>query len=405
MIVPLRRIALLAVTGVSLYLVAPALLDTFSSWQRLRDIWPGAVALIVALEFASLACVCLLQRLALQRPRWLPVVTSQLAGNAAAKIVPGGGAVGAALQYGMLRKAGLPGAATASGLTAANLLTLGTLLALPLLAVPAILLGPPIPEDLLQGLWVALGALAILFAVGAVLLVADRPLRRVGAAIQAVRNSVLRKRAPVDGLPERLVRERDLILGVLGHSRWEALAGSIGRWLLDYGALLVAVRAVGSDSRALLVLLAFVTAQVLAQIPITPGGLGFVEAGLTAMLVLAGVGAADAALATLAYRLASYWLPLPAGAAAWGIHAWRYRERPAAQGGSLSAAGGTAALLRSRPQVRILLGALVERRRSSARCSAARVLRACEETPARKSVRSRATRRTGVMARTVAIRG
>ena len=88
----------------------------------------------------------------------------------------------------------------------------------------------------------------------------------------------------------------------------------------------MAVRAVGSDSRALLVLLAFVTAQVLAQIPVTPGGLGFVEAGLTAMLVLAGVGAADAALATFAYRLASYWLPLPAGAAAWGIHAWRYRE-------------------------------------------------------------------------------
>jgi uncharacterized membrane protein YbhN (UPF0104 family) len=231
----------------------------------------------------------------------------------------------------MLRKAGLPGAATASGLTAVNLLTLGTLLALPLLAVPAILLGPPIPDDLLQGLWVALGALAILFAVGAVLLVADRPLRRVGAAIQAVRNALLRKRVPVDWLPERLVRERDLILGVLGHSRWEALAGSIGRWLLDYGALLVAVRAVGADSRALLVLLAFVAAQVLAQIPVTPGGLGFVEAGLTALLVLAGVGAADAALATLAYRLASYWLPLPAGAAAWGIHAWRYRKRPAAQ--------------------------------------------------------------------------
>ena len=198
--------------------------------------------------------------------------------------------------------------------------------------MPAILLGPPVPKDLLQGLWVGLGALAILFPVGAVLLVADRPLRRVGSTIQTVRNSVLRKRAPVDGLPDRLVRERDLILGVLGHSRWEALAGSIGRWLLDYAALLVAVRAVGSDSRALLVLLAFVTAQVLAQIPITPGGLGFVEAGLTAMLVLAGVGAADAALATLVYRLGSYWLPLPAGAAAWGIHAWRYREGPAPQG-------------------------------------------------------------------------
>jgi len=327
MIAPLRRTALLAITGISLYLVAPALLDTFSSWQRLRDIWPGAVALIIAFEIASLACVCLLQRLALRRPRWLPVVTSQLAGNAAAKIVPGGGAAGSALQYGMLRRAGLPGASTASGLTAVNLLTFATLLALPLLAAPAVLLGPAIPKDLLQGLCVALGALAILFAVGAALLIADRPLRRVGAAIQAVRNWLLRKRPAISGLPDHLIRERDLILGVLGKNRWEALAGSIGRWLLDYGALLVAVRAVGSDSRALLVLLAFVTAQVLAQIPVTPGGLGFVEAGLTAMLVLAGVGVADAALATFAYRLASYWLPLPAGAAAWGIHTWRYRER------------------------------------------------------------------------------
>ena len=51
--ISVRRIVLLAVTGVSLYLVAPALLDTFSSWERLAT-WPGPVALIVALEFASL---------------------------------------------------------------------------------------------------------------------------------------------------------------------------------------------------------------------------------------------------------------------------------------------------------------------------------------------------------------
>jgi uncharacterized membrane protein YbhN (UPF0104 family) len=45
----------------------------------------------------------------------------------------------------------------------------------------------------------------------------------------------------------------------------------------------------------------------------TRGGLGFVEAGLTAMLALAGVSAGDAVLATFAYRLFSYWLPLPFG--------------------------------------------------------------------------------------------
>jgi uncharacterized protein (TIRG00374 family) len=59
---------------------------------------------------------------------------------------------------------------------------------------------------------------------------------------------------------------------------------------------------------------------VLAQIPVTPGGLGFVEAGLTAMLALAGVGAGKAVLATLAYRLFAYWLQLPAGLAAFLAH-------------------------------------------------------------------------------------
>ena len=71
-------------------------------------------------------------------------------------------------------------------------------------------------------------------------------------------------------------------------------------------------------------LLAFCTAQVLAQIPITPGGLGFVEAGLTGTLTLIGVGAGAAVLATFAYRLFSYWLQLPVGLAAFGWHARRY---------------------------------------------------------------------------------
>ena len=82
-------------------------------------------------------------------------------------------------------------------------------------------------------------------------------------------------------LPERLLRERDRIVGTLG-PRWKrALAATCGRWAFDYATLLAALAAVGSQPRPGLVLLAFCAAQVLAQIPITPGGLGFVEAGLT----------------------------------------------------------------------------------------------------------------------------
>ena len=87
----------------------------------------------------------------------------------------------------------------------------------------------------------------------------------------------------------------------------------------------------GAKPRPALVLLAYVAAAVLGMIPITPGGLGFVEAGLTATLTLAGVSAADAVLATLAYRLVSYWLPLLAGPFAYLAHRHRYLRRAKAR--------------------------------------------------------------------------
>jgi uncharacterized membrane protein YbhN (UPF0104 family) len=67
-----------------------------------------------------------------------------------------------------------------------------------------------------------------------------------------------------------------------------------------------------------------IAGALLALIPVTPGGLGFVEAGLTGMLTAAGVGAQQALVSTLAYRVASFWLPLPVGAVAYVLFRRRY---------------------------------------------------------------------------------
>ena len=318
-----RTIFWLAVTGVSLYLVAPSLVDVLGSWDDLDELAPGWLGLMLVLQAGVLACVWALQYLAMRGPSWPAVISSQLAGNALAKVAPGGGAVGGALQYRMLVQAGLPGPQAVAGLTAVNLLTFAAVLAMPVLAVPAILRGS-VSRDLLEATAIGLVVFVALFALGAVLMAYDGALAWVGRVIQRVRNRVRRHSAPLEHLPERLLRERDRITGTLG-PRWKrALAATSGRWAFDYATLLVALAAVGSQPRPSLVLLAFCAAQILAQIPITPGGLGFVEAGLTAMLTLAGVSAGAAVLATFAYRLFSYWLPLPIGLGAFGWHARRY---------------------------------------------------------------------------------
>ena len=121
---------------------------------------------------------------------------------------------------------------------------------------------------------------------------------------------------------------------MLGRRWWQALLGAAGRWVLDYLTLLAALHAVGSEPRASLVLLASCAAQLLGTLPLTPGGLGFVEAGLTGTLALAGVAAAAAVLATLACRIGAFWLPVPAGAAAALLHRRKYGE-PGVVGGAV----------------------------------------------------------------------
>jgi uncharacterized protein (TIRG00374 family) len=324
------RLTLLLVTLIALYVLWPGLLKVFRAWPELLNLNPIWFAVMFAAEVASFACIWTLQRLALRTDRWFAVATAQLAGNAFSRIVPGGAAAGGAISYRLLVTADIPAATVGTGLTAASIISTGTLFSLPLLALPAVLAGRPVPSGLAQSAWLGGGVFVLAMAVGTVFVTTDGPLRATGRAIQAVRNRLRRVVGPLTDLPDRLVAERDQVRATLGRRWWEALLSALGNWLFDYLALLAALAAVGSQPRPTLVLLAYVASMVLGMIPITPGGLGFVEAGLTATLHLAGVSTADAVLATLGYRLVSYWLPLPAGLVAATLHRRRFGDREAA---------------------------------------------------------------------------
>ena len=140
----------------------------------------------------------------------------------------------------------------------------------------------------------------------------------------AARNRLKRKAAPMSGLPDRLVYERNRIRDVLGRKWKAAMLLSSGRLAFDFGTLLATIRATGAKPNPSLVLLAYAVAGLLALVPITPGGLGIVEAGLSALLILAGVPGGDAVVATLGYRIISYWLPIAVGPFAYLAFRLRY---------------------------------------------------------------------------------
>ncbi len=236
----------------------------------------------------------------------------------------------AALQARMLTQAGLPPAAVGTGLTAGALLLLGALAGLPLLALPAVLLGQRVPDGLLQAAGVGLAVFAVLFAVGASLLANDRVLRALGRGLRAADMRLRRGRGRIRRIAAAAVRRARRGAPVAGTR--VASGGGPGGRTLDLRLPVSLRRAAGGrgTAPAVVALLAYSAAALLGQLPLTPGGLGVVEAGLTGTLALAGVAAAPAALATLPYRLTSYWLPLPVGLAAWMWHRRRYASARAA---------------------------------------------------------------------------
>ena len=321
------RVAFLAVSVICLYLFAPSIAEVFSAYDRLGRVQPLFLIPSVLCAIASFACVWLVQALALGTRDWFSVITTQLAGNAFNRITPGGGATGTALQANMLSDAGFDVAHAATALAVQSVLSTASIVALPLFALPFIVAGTQVPSGLLQAFWIGIPVFLLMVALGVALFVADAPLRGLGRTAAWVRCR-LDHRLPDEPLDVRLLEGRDRIRREIG-PRWElALGASIARWLFEYGVLLLTLCGLSANPDPALVLLAFVVASLLGLLPFTPGGLGFVEAGLAATLALAGISAGDALVATLVYRLLTFWFPIPAG----GIAAWLFRRRhPAAR--------------------------------------------------------------------------
>lgn len=324
------RIVMLLLGGVSLYLLAPKVISVLASWPQLKTLKPAEFALALLFESLSYVSLWSMQRVALHTPSWFAVGTTQLASGAVGSIVPGGAATAGAVAYRMFTKAGVRSDDVASGIAASSIASTAAVFAMPLLALPAIIGGLAAPRNLITTAYVGIAGFVAVAVLSAVAFGWDKPLLIVGRAARWLIQRV--KREAAADLPDRLIAQRDRMKATFG-PRWHvAVAGAVGKVGFDYLALVCCLAAVGARPHPSLVLLAYVAGALLALIPVTPGGLGFVEAGLTGMLTAAGVGAQQALVSTLAYRVVSFWLPLPAG----GIAYLLFRHRYGAESGESS---------------------------------------------------------------------
>ena len=275
---------------------------------------PSLVVVGVALQVAAWATYSVLTRACLGDPRAVSLgrlariqVTTQAVGNT----VPGASAVGPALTHRMLARSGV-----GSGDAAVALGTATFTSAIALNAVLAVALILSIPFRGVNGPYVAaaLTGAATILVMGGVLVAVTRQagwtLRTAAWIARRVRRDPVAAELAVMVAGDRLraiAADRALLRRL---ASW-----AVVNWLLDAASLWCFLTAFGAAPGIDGLLVAFGIANVLAAVPVSPGGAGVVEWAYLTTLSSFGLPAAAVSLGVVAYRGAQALLPTVVGGA------------------------------------------------------------------------------------------
>ena len=295
------------------FLVVPELVGASKNLKILGQLRPGWLVAGVLLEMGSYLSYPLLTRALLRKggPGLGTLARITLSTTAVSHVVPGGNVGGVGLGYQLLTTNGVEG--TDAGFVLGTQ-SVGSSVVLIALLVMALVVSIPLAG--LHPVYVAAALVALLGLIGAAALVygftsgeehSVRLVRALGRRIP---------RVGADRLELVVHRVGDSIVELWRDRRTftEALLWSALSWLLDAASLWSFLAALGWIVDPIELFAAYGIANVLAAIPITPGGLGVIEASMGALLVSFGVPASIATLGVLAWRLLNFWLPIPLGA-------------------------------------------------------------------------------------------
>jgi len=311
-------------------------LPTIANYGQVWDVvtqlsWEWILALLVATAI-NLATFAPPWQVALPGLSFTQAFTVTQASTALTIVVPGGIAAGIAGSYGVLRKWGFALRDVTRAITLTGLWNQLLNLTFPIVAVFLLTAWGESAAALATVAFVGVAVLGIVIAGFVLVLVSKRLAEDMGNVAARLTNWALRKvrRGPVSWGGASFERFRTEA-GDLLERRWHvltlaALAGNLTVFML----LVLSLRAMGVSASQVNLIEAFASwsfVRIIATIPITPGGIGVIELGLTGMLV--GFGGKNAAVvaAVLVYRFLTTVPTLLLGLAA--AFTWRRQGLPA----------------------------------------------------------------------------
>jgi uncharacterized protein (TIRG00374 family) len=320
-------VSVVVIGGVFLF-VLPRIADYTAVWDVIKGMsweWVAALAFAVTINVLTSAPPWMA---ALPGLGFLHALRVTQASTALTMVAPGGAAVGMATSYTMLNAWGLRDRAIGLAVLVTGIWNQLVIFGFPIIAVAA-LVADGGRNTTLE--WVALIGLivfAVIVAGFAIGLQSARLARKIGDRAAAIATWLkhLVHRGPVRWTGETFVRFRGEAIDLL-RRRWHLITlGVLANHLTVFVLMAFCVRAVGipaTEVDLIEVFAAWSLARVLGSLPVTPGGLGIVELGLTGMLLGFGASNSEAVAATLLYRVLGSVPTIVLGliaAATWKLH-------------------------------------------------------------------------------------
>ncbi len=285
----------------------PKIADYRDVWDVVVELtWPWILALLGA-TILNIVTFAPPWQVALPGLRFISALTVTQLSTALSIVFPGGAAVGIASSYGILRSWGFPSREIGRAVTLVSLWNQFANLSYPIIAIFLLSATGANFAVLQTAAFIGAGVLFVAVAMLAAVLASDELATNLGDLSASTVNWILRKvrKGPVHWSGESFERFRQDSLDLL-RRRWHVLtlATYVGT-LTTFLVLLIALRALGVPESEVTVVEAFAAwslARLLGSIPITPGGIGVVELGLTGALLAFGGNNAGVVAAVLLYR-------------------------------------------------------------------------------------------------------
>lgn len=255
-------------------------------------------------------------------------LTLSLTGSAVSNLVPMGGALGIGLNCWMSRSWGFSQPAFTLYTFVTNLWDVMAKLSLPALALAALLITGDVTHPQLANIAsLAMIALGVLLMLVLTALSSERAAalfgRLASPPVQLVYR-LARSDRRVD-LSRTVVELRRGSIGLLRTGWMQLSLGMMAYSALQALLLWSSLHMLGTTLTAPEIFAGYALERVLTLAMITPGGAGFVEVGITALLIAFGGDPVTTVAGVLIYRAFTFGLEIPVGGA--GLAVWLWRRR------------------------------------------------------------------------------